>query len=200
MLMGIKSQFVPWLKGKAGLQTLKGNPLLAHKHVAVDLSTILHLCLHREGVSHEFHMSPSIPLKSFALEFRKCMKLLVSVPMRILLVCDGSRHPHKKSTDDGRAASVSVKKERLDLLLKRSDLSKEEKTELNKLKKSCVWVREDVLEAAIAICIEEGWPYVCAPFEADFQVSRQTRRHDVSARCCPFAGTHRSCTHSGYGP
>ena len=78
--MGIGNQFVPLLKNKVGFQTLKGNPLLLHKHIAVDLSTILHLCLHRDGVSHEFHMSPPIPLKSFALEFRKCTRLLVSVP------------------------------------------------------------------------------------------------------------------------
>ena len=129
--MGIGNQFVPLLKDIVGVQTLKGNPLLLHKHIAVDLSTILHLCLHREGVSHEFHMSPPIPLKSFALEFRKCMRLLLSVPMRILLVCDGQRHPHKKQTDDERASSLSVSKERLDLLLKRSDLSKEETTEVN---------------------------------------------------------------------
>ena len=103
--------------------------------------------------------------------------------MRILLVCDGSRHPHKKPTDDERASSLSVNKERLDLLLKRSDLSKEETTEVSKLKKKCVWVREDVLESAIEICIKEGWPYVCAPFEADFQVSRRQMFPD--ALFCP---------------
>ncbi len=121
-------------------------------------------------------MSPPIPLKSFALEFRKCMRLLLSVPMRILLVCDGQRHPHKKQTDDERASSLSVNKERLDLLLKRSDLSKEETTEVNKLKRKCVWVRENVLESAIEICIKENWPFFCAPYEADFEVSRRADR------------------------
>ena len=170
--MGIKSGFVPELKSAAGgLVALVGHPTLAYKYIAVDLSTILHLCLHRNGVSDEFHMSPPIPLHFFALEFRKCIKLLISVPMRLLLVCDGSRHPHKKSVDDGRANSLMEKKVKLDLLLKRSDLSRDEKTELSKLKRGCVHVREDVLDTALEICREEKWDYTCAAFEADFQVS-----------------------------
>ncbi len=168
--MGIKSGFVPLLKELAPVQALVGNPSLMHKYFGVDLSTILHLCLHRDGVSDEFHMSPAIPLHFFALEFTKCMKLLVDARIRIILVGDGSRHPHKSQCDATRASELSVKKSKLDLLLKRSDLTKAGKGELNKLKKACVWVRPDVLHTAIEICKAQGWDYICAPFEADFQV------------------------------
>jgi hypothetical protein len=168
--MGIKSNFVPLLKGLCGEQFLKGNPSIMHKTIAVDLSPLIHLCLHRKGNSDEFHMSPSIPLKIFAFQLKKTLQLLISIPIRPILVCDGSRHPHKKDTDDGRAQSLATNKAKMDALLKRSDLTVEEKKELDKLKRSCVWVREDVLATALEVCSQLNLTYICGPFEADFQV------------------------------
>ena len=130
--MGIGSEVVPELKAAASFGSLRGNSKLMGLRGAIDLSTILHVCLRRGGVSDEFHMSPRIPLHFFALEFTKVIKLLISVPMQVLLVLDGSLNPHKKKVNDGRTKDREEKQKKVDSLLKRSDLSKAEKTELTR--------------------------------------------------------------------
>ena len=143
--MGLKSGACGALKLSTTVVTLKDNPKLVGKTLSLDLSTLLHRCLHIPGVLDEFHMDPPVPLKQFIREFKKCMLMLYSIPIHVEACLDGGRNFLKRETDDSRSLPRIDKEVRLKMLLKRSDLSEEERSELNKLKGACVYVREDVL-------------------------------------------------------
>ena len=169
--MGIGSEFVPELKGlSGGVQIMSGNPILKNKFFAVDVSFLIHLAILGQDVAEEFNTRPRVPMEVFKRGFRSRVLKLISIPCRVLLVFDGARHLHKAATDAGRADEKAGHLPRLQELLKRSNLNPGEIQELKQLKRKCVSVTEDVIASAVAVCQEEGWQYVCSPFEADFQV------------------------------
>ena len=169
--MGIGSGFVGALKAASGgLKALHKNPVLEGKRFSVDVSCAIYTIVHRDGVKEEFHTSPRVPLATVARHFKSYIQQLILAGMRVIIVFDGARHPHKAATNASRAGTREASEPRLKELLKRSDLSKAEKMELNKLRAACMQVTEDMLLTVMNVCKEEGWPYLCAPFEADFQV------------------------------
>ena len=169
--MGIGSGFVPELKLAAGgVQDLVNNPLLKYKRLSIDASCVIHLALVQDGVAGEFHTYPRQPLETFAKAFKSRILKLLSIPCTAILVFDDAPHVLKSATNAGRKSGRDAVRPRMEELLKRSDLSKNEILELGKLRRKCVEVTEDVLAAAIDVCRQERWEYVCAPFEADFQV------------------------------
>ena len=168
--MGIKGGVCAALKQSTQVVILKGNPKLIGKTFSLDLSTVLHRCLHVQGVADEFHMDPQVPLNQFIREFTKCMMMLYSIPIQVECCLDGGRNLLKKNTDDSRSVPREDKQVRLKMLLKRSDLSVEERKELNKLKGACVYVREDVLLSVYKVMQENKWRFSCAVMEADHWV------------------------------
>ena len=168
--MGLKAGACAALKQSTTVVTLKGNPKLLGKTFSLDLSTVIHRCLHIQGVSDEFHMDPPVPLNQFIREFKKCMTMLYSIPIQVECCLDGGRNLLKRETDDSRSLPRADKEVRLKMLLKRSDLSEEERNELNKLKGACVYVREDVLLSVYRTMHENKWRFSCAVMEADHWV------------------------------
>ena len=183
--MGVGSGVVPALKGSTSLVPLQGNDSLQHLHAGVDISTLMHQCLHHADCADEYRMLPLIPLRSFQREMRKRLNLLLAIPLRITAVFDGAPHPHKKGTNDGRAKIVGDSLAVLRGLQKREDLGPVETRLLNKMKKASVTVREDVLLATVEVCKELGVDVVCAAFEADFQVRLPMDVHSPSAFANP---------------
>lgn len=168
--MGVRSGAVKALKGSTTVVDLKGNPSLMHKHYGLDISTLIHPCLHHPDCAAEFCMVPPVPIKAFKREFEKRVKKLLDIPVRLTAVCDGAPHPHKKGTNDGRAKTVRESLVVVRNLQKQVDLGDKDKRLLNKAMKTCVTVREDVLLAATEVLAELGVKLVCASLEADFLV------------------------------
>jgi 5'-3' exonuclease len=136
---------------------------------AVDMSIVLVKALCTTKASDQFYQVPEVPVTAILHHLEKFKNTLDGAKIPFIAVFDGCRHPLKGKTTEKRKRTLDAKKTKLEELIAGGD--PQSYAEIQKLRKQTTFIREDIIALARDWCIETGVPYICAPFEADWQLS-----------------------------
>jgi hypothetical protein len=135
----------------------------------VDMSITLVKALSTGDASEEFWQLPMVPVMSIIPHLDKLKNTLDGADMPFIAVFDGCRHPMKSKTTEKRNAEFTKKRDRLDQLIAAGD--PQSYSEIQRLRRGTTYIREDVIALARDWCGDNDIPFVCAPFEADWQLA-----------------------------
>jgi exonuclease-1 len=89
--------------------------------------------------------------------------------LSFIAVFDGYRHPLKSKTTQKRRDTIDVKSRELEDLIAADDPNNY--PAIRKLRQDTVHIRPDIIAVAREWCDKHTVEYVCAPFEADWQLA-----------------------------
>ena len=127
-------------------------------------------------VSSEYHAVPKVPVVSVSKSVVGKCNIYTKNGYDVLLVFDGTKHPLKDEEhairDDSKKGSHADREAKLaDAYNKPDNYSVED---VNKIKKSLIMPREHITYEVIRAATKNGYPVICAPFEADYRCTACT--------------------------
>ena len=170
--------------------------------IGVDLSIWLNQAIHSPATKVEF-ASNFVAIPPVDISRQICAFLdgkwafFDQYGIKLLLVADGSRNPLKKGTNDARQMGPAQAKAEFETYLT-SDALFDEST-LQKHAQKSVYVREDVLLAAIEWANRNEIRFCCAPIEAEWQLLSLEEQGIIDAILTidsdTFIGGGKNCYH-----
>ena len=140
------------------------------KRVGVDLSVTLHKAISSIISAGEMQCHPKIPVSKVTKVCTKLIALARRANITLVICTDGRYHQFKNSVNSNRSDGRKRAQQELDKLLHNSEDLEKNMTDINRLMKKAVYVREDILAQAVEVFKQNKVEIYGASHEADFQL------------------------------
>jgi hypothetical protein len=140
----------------------------------LDISIVLMKALRNVDACDQFWQDPIVPVTAITVYLDKLKNTMDGANVSVIAVFDGCRHPLKGITTDKRRALVDEKVDELKRLIALNDPN--QYSAIRKLRKDTVHMRPDIIFVARDWCDINGVKYICAPFEADWQLAMMCKQ------------------------
>ena len=147
--------------------------------VGVDISGIMHKGVRSEAGRDAYHARPLVPINAVLVRLSELIDAFEMLSIKAIFVFDGSRHPAKQRTDDERKHNFDEAQTKLAAIVAENRAADARAVKLWRGK--CTTIRADVIAMVVQFLKEKNCEYICAPYEADFQLVFMEKQGKIQA-------------------
>ena len=140
----------------------------------LDISIVIMKALRNVDASDQFWQDPMVPVTAITIHLDKLKNTMDGANISFIAVFDGCRHPLKGKTTEKRNNIYETKSQQLKELVEANDPNNY--PIIRKLRRDTVKMRPDIIAVAREWCDTHGVKYICAPFEADWQLAMMCKQ------------------------